>query len=129
MSKKSLQTYKSLFLLAPRVGVDYLSKVFVAFAEIVGLFIFCADTFTTDDLIPCLWKNKPEIFAELSTERKRILDMLADSLGMQRAVVADATTDPDNVILTIEFRDQYISEMLISTVKHDAFLMLSWYLI
>ena len=51
--------------------------------------------------------------------------MLADSLGMQRAVVADATTDPDNVILTIEFRDQYISEMLISTVKHDAFLMLS----
>lgn len=80
----------------------------------------------TDELIQRLRKHKPAIIAELKREerREKVLTMLADNPGIQRAFVTDTEADPDNVILTMAIRGQYSFEMLIPKHKYDPFLML-----
>lgn len=80
----------------------------------------------THELIERLRKYKPAIVAELKREQRRVkvLAILAENPGTQRAFVTDTECDPDNVILTIAIRDQYSFEMTISNDKYDAFVIL-----
>lgn len=57
--------------------------------------------------------------------RPKVLAMLDDQPDTERAVVTDASTDPNNVILTIAIRNQYIFEMQISKVKYDGLALFS----
>ena len=80
----------------------------------------------TDELIKRLRKHKPAILAELKREerRKKILGMLADQPETQRAIITDLNNDPNNVILTIAIRDQYVFEMQIPKHRYDPFILL-----
>ena len=80
----------------------------------------------TDELIKRLRKHKPAILAELKREerRKKVLAMLAERLDTQRAIITDMDSDPDNVILTIAIRDQYVFEMTIPKHRYDALALL-----
>lgn len=80
----------------------------------------------TEELIQRLKKNKLAILAELKREERRlkVLAMLEDNSGIQRAIITDLDNDSDDVILTIAIRDQYTFEMHISKDKYDAFAML-----
>lgn len=57
--------------------------------------------------------------------REKVLRMLEENPGTQRAFVTDTESDPDNVILTMAIRDQASFEMLIPRRKYDSFLLLA----
>jgi len=80
----------------------------------------------TDDLIKRLRKHKPEILKELKAEsrRQKVLNMLIEKPESKRAYVTDATTDPDNVIITIAIRDLATFEMLIPKDRYDPFMLM-----
>jgi len=80
----------------------------------------------TEELIRRLRKHKPAIIEELKREERRlkVLSMLAENPGTQRAFVTDTESDPDNVILTMAIRDQASFEMLIPRRKYDPFMLL-----
>ncbi len=80
----------------------------------------------THELIERLRKYKPAIIEELKRQQRRqkVLQMLAENPGTQRAIVTDTESDPDNVILTIAIRDQYTFEMLVLKTKYDGFAIL-----
>ena len=80
----------------------------------------------TEELIQRLKKHKPAIIAELKRERRRqkVLKMLDDRPGIQRAFLTDTESDPDNVIITMAIRDQYSFEMHVPKDKYCPFLML-----
>lgn len=80
----------------------------------------------TDELIQRLRKHKPAILEELKREerRMRVLTMLADNPGSERAIISDSNCDPASVILAIAIRDQYTFELLLPREKYDAFFLL-----
>ncbi|MBL8499650.1 MAG: hypothetical protein JNL77_03540 [Nitrosomonas sp.] len=80
----------------------------------------------THELIERLRKHKPAIIEELKREQRRekVLRMLAENPGTQRAFVTDTESDPDNVIITLAIRDQASFEMLIPRRKYDPFMLL-----
>lgn len=57
--------------------------------------------------------------------RQKVIKMLADNPDIQRAFIADAESNKDNVILTMVIRDKYSFEMLIPKTKYDAFNILA----
>ena len=61
----------------------------------------------TDELIQRLRKHKPAIIAELLREERRlkVLAVLAEEPGSQRAIIACLNSDPNDVVLTIALRD------------------------
>ena len=61
---------------------------------------------------------------KIEERKSKVLKMLADQPGIQRAFLTDTEADPQHVIVTIAIRDQYTFEMLISKKKYDAFLLL-----
>jgi len=80
----------------------------------------------TKELIERLRKHKPAIIEELKREQRRekVLRMLEENPGTQRAFVTDTESDPDNVILTIAIKDKYSFEMQIPKDKYDGFAIL-----
>ena len=80
----------------------------------------------TQELIERLRKHKPAIIEELKREQRRekVLLMLEENPGTQRAFVTDTESDRHNVILTIAIKDKYSFEMLIPKSKYDPFAML-----
>ncbi|MER0171368.1 MAG: hypothetical protein DU489_12325 [Nitrosomonas sp.] len=80
----------------------------------------------THELIERLRKHKPAIIEELKREQRRekVLLMLEENPGTQRAFVTDTESDRHNVILTIAIKDKYSFEMLIPKSKYDPFAML-----
>ncbi|SDT97580.1 hypothetical protein [Nitrosomonas ureae] len=50
--------------------------------------------------------------------------MLAENTSTPRAIITDADSDPDNMILAIAIRDQYSFEMAIPKDKYDPFLLM-----
>ncbi|MDV6341222.1 hypothetical protein R2103_05505 [Nitrosomonas sp. Is24] len=82
----------------------------------------------THELIERLRKHKPAIIQELKREQRRekVLRMLAENPGTQRAFVTDTESDPDNVIMTLAIRNQASFEMLIPKDKYDGFAILEF---
>lgn len=80
----------------------------------------------THELIERLRKHKPAIIEELKREQRRekVLRMLEENPGTQRAFVTDTVSDRHNVILTIVIKDKYSFEMHIPKSKYDPFAML-----
>lgn len=80
----------------------------------------------TKELIERLRKHKPAIIEELKREQRRekVLRMLEENPGTQRAFVTDTESYPDNVILTIAIKDKYSFEMQIPKDKYDGFAIL-----
>jgi len=80
----------------------------------------------TNELIERLRKHKPAIIEELKREQRRekVLRMLAENPGTQRAFVTDTESDPDNVIMTMAIRDAGTCEILIPQGKYDPFAVL-----
>lgn len=80
----------------------------------------------THELIERLRKHKPAIIEELKREQRRekVLRMLEENPGTQRAFVTDTESDPDNVIMTMAIRDTGTCEILIPQGKYDPFAVL-----
>lgn len=70
--------------------------------------------------------SKVVLLEETQRERRRekVLALLAEKPGIQRAFLTDAEADPDGVILAIAIRGVASFEMLIPREKYDAFLLL-----
>lgn len=72
-------------------------------------------------------KSGKVVFPEdikLEERRIKVLKMLADQSGIQRAFLTDTETDLKNVIVTIALRDQYTFEMQIPKHRYDPFMLL-----
>ncbi|MBS0300472.1 MAG: hypothetical protein JSR32_11245 [Proteobacteria bacterium] len=80
----------------------------------------------TQELIERLRKYKPAIIEELKREQRRekVLRMLAENPGTQRAFVTDTGSDPDNVILTMAISGAASFKLLIPKHKYDPFAVL-----
>lgn len=62
--------------------------------------------------------------SESALRSDRVLATLAENPKLKRAIITDLESDPDNVILTIGIRDQYLFELLIPREKYNGFLLL-----
>ncbi|WP_297325600.1 hypothetical protein [Nitrosomonas sp.] len=80
----------------------------------------------TEELLQRLRLHKPAILLELKREKRRmrVLTMLAENSGSERAIISDSNFDPASVILAIAIRDQYTFELLLPREKYDAFFLL-----
>lgn len=81
----------------------------------------------TNELIERLRKHKSAIIEELKREQRRekVLRMLEENPGTQRAFVTDTMSNRDNVILTLAIRGIGTCEMEIPKRKYDPFLLLA----
>jgi hypothetical protein len=61
---------------------------------------------------------------KLEERREKVLKMLADNPGIQRAFVTDTKADSDNVIIAFAIRDVGTCELLIPQCKYDPFAVL-----
>jgi hypothetical protein len=68
-------------------------------------------------------KSSEEIKRE--QRREKVLRMLEESPGIQRAFVTDTMSDRDNVILTLAIRGAGTCELEIPKRKYDPFLLLA----
>jgi len=60
----------------------------------------------------------------MEARRERVLAMLAENPSAYRALVTDAETDPEAVILALAIRGRATFELRIPRAKYDAFLLL-----
>ena len=83
------------------------------------------------EVLQTIRQSKAEILTELQREaraewrRQKVIAMLEAAPETKRAVFADDTSDPDNVILTVAVRAcQQTCELLIPKAKYDPWRLL-----
>jgi DNA-binding transcriptional MerR regulator len=80
----------------------------------------------TDELKRTIQQRKEELLAELEQEsrRQKALAMLNSNPETQRAVIADADSHPEHVILTIALRQVAVFEMWVEKTKYQPWQLL-----
>lgn len=69
-------------------------------------------------------EDEPPADPTMHARQAKACQMLKDDPGLRRAVLADTTSDPEHVLITVAIRDVGVGDLLVPRSKYDPWLFI-----